>query len=51
MAMTKQIYINDRIIFNIFEELVPEEYLVRKLDNCMNFKFIEEIVGDLYTIG
>ena len=51
MAMTRQTYKNDCIIFNTLEELVPEEHLVRKLDNCMNFKFIEDLVEDLYSMG
>ena len=49
MAMTKQKYKNDCIIMNTIEELVPKEHLVRKLDNCIDFTFIEELVKDLYS--
>lgn len=51
MAMTKQKYKNDCIILSTLEELVPEEHLVRKLDNCIDFRFIEDLVKDLYSIG
>ena len=51
MAMTKQKYKNDCIIFNTLNELVPQDHLVRKLDNCINFTFIEDLVKDLYSIG
>ena len=40
MAMTKQEYKNDCIILSTLEELVPKEHLVRKLDNCIDFRFI-----------
>jgi len=49
MAMTKQTKKNDCIILSTLEELVPAEHLVRKLDNCIDFKFIEELVRDLYS--
>ena len=49
MAMTKQKYKNDCIIFNTLDDLVPQEHLVRKLDNCIDFRFIEELVKDLYS--
>lgn len=49
MAMTKQRRKNDCIILSTLEELVPENHLVRKLDNCIDFTFIEEIVEDLYS--
>ena len=51
MAMTKQKYKNDCIIFNTLNELVPQDHLVRKLDNCIDFTFIEDLVKDLYSIG
>ncbi len=51
MAMTKQIHKNDCIILSTIEELVPKEHLVRKLDHCMDFRFIEDLVKDLYSIG
>ncbi len=51
MAMTKQTKKNDCIILSTIEELVPKEHLVRKLDNCINFTFIEELVSDLYSIN
>lgn len=49
MAMTKQKGKNDCIILNTLDELVPKEHLVRKLDYCMDFTFIEELVSDLYS--
>lgn len=49
MAMTKQNYKNDCMILSTLEELVPKEHLVRKLDNCIDFTFIEELVKDLYS--
>lgn len=51
MAMTKQIRKNDCIILSTLDELVPKEHLVRKLDNCIDFTFIEELVKDLYSIS
>lgn len=51
MAMTKQIIKNDCIILSTLEELVPEEHLVRKLDNCIDFTFIEDVVRDLYSVS
>ena len=51
MAMTKQTHKNDCIILSTLEELVPEEHLVRKLDNCIDFRFIEDLVKDLYSTG
>ena len=49
MAMTKQKSKNDCNILNTLDELVPQEHLVRKLDNCIDFTFIEELVKDLYS--
>ena len=49
MAMTKQKYKNDTIILRTIEELVPEDHLVRMIDTCMDFTFIEEEVKDLYS--
>ena len=51
MAMTKQEYKKDCIILSTLEELVPEEHLVRKIDNCIDFRFIEELVSELYSIS
>ncbi len=51
MAMSKQTYKNDCMILNTLNELVPEEHLVRKLDNCIDFQFIEELVKGLYSKG
>ena len=49
MAMTKQTKKNDCMILSTLEELVPAEHMVRKLDNCIDFRFIEELVSDLYS--
>ena len=49
MAMTRQNHKNDCFILDTLENLVPQEHLVRKLDNCMDFTFIEDSVKDLYS--
>ena len=51
MAMTKQEYKKDCIILSTLDELVPKDHLVRKLDNCIDFTFIEELVKDLYSVS
>jgi len=52
MAMTKQYCKNDCLILRTIEELVPKDHLVRMIDECMDFKFIEDKVKHLYsTIG
>ena len=51
MAMTKQIRKNDCMILSTLEELVPKEHLVRKLDSCIDFTFIEELVKNLYSVS
>lgn len=50
MAMTKQTHKNDYIILSTLDELVLEEHLVRKIENCIDFRFIEELVTELYKI-
>ena len=49
MAMTKQLFKNDSIILRTIEELVPEDHLVRKLEECIDLHFIEDEVEDLYS--
>ena len=49
MAMTKQYYKNDCLILRTIEELVPKDHLVRKIDECMDFSFIEDKVKHLYS--
>ena len=49
MSMTKQKYKNDCIIFDTLENLVPQDHLVRKIERCMDFTFIEYEVKDLYS--
>ena len=49
MAMTRQYCKNDCLILRTIDELVPRDHLVRKIDECMNFKFIEDKVKDLYS--
>lgn len=51
MAMSKQEYKKDCIILSTLEEIVPKEHLVRKLDNCIDFRFIEDRVKELYSVG
>ena len=43
MAMTKQNFKNDYIIFNKLNDLVPQDHLVRKLNNSIDFTFIEDL--------
>ena len=49
MSMTKQKIKNDCIIFDTLENLVPQDHLVRKIERCMDFTFIEYEVKDLYS--
>lgn len=49
MAMTSRLYKNDSIILRTIDELVPLDHLVRKIDACMDFSFIEDEVKDLYS--
>ena len=49
MAMTKQNYKNDCIILSTLEQLVPQEHLVRKIDNCIDFSVIEDWSKNLYS--
>lgn len=49
MAMTKQNFKNDYIIFNKLNDLVPQDHLERKLDNSIDFTFIEDLAKDLYS--
>lgn len=50
MAMTnKQNRKNDSIILYTIEELVPQEHLVRKIENCIDFSFIYPKVASLYS--
>ena len=39
----------NKIINKTLEELVPQNHLVRKLENCIDFRFIEEEVKHLYS--
>ncbi len=38
----------DQIEFTSLEELVPEDHLVRKLENAIDWSFIYELVEDSY---
>ena len=49
MSMTRQSYKKDCIILSTLEDLVPKDHLVRKLDSCIDFTFIENLVKDLYS--
>lgn len=49
MAMTRQRIKNDCMILRTIDELVPKDHLVRMIDNCMDFTFIEDEVEDLYS--
>lgn len=49
MAMTSQKYKNDSIILRTIDELVPKDHLVRKMEACMDFSFIEYEVKYLYS--
>ena len=48
--MTRQKYRNDCIILKTIEEIVPKEHLVRKLDEAIDLKFIEDEVESLYSL-
>lgn len=50
MAMKKQESKNDCMILRTIEELVPKDHLVRKIDECISFKFIEDKVKYLYSL-
>jgi transposase len=39
----------NQIVMSSIEDLVPEEHLLRKIDNAINFDFIYEMVEDLYS--
>ena len=39
----------NKIINKTLEELVPQNHLVRKLENCIDFRFIEKEVKPLYS--
>ena len=47
--MTKQEYKNDCIILSTVEELLTKDYFVIKLDNFIDFRFIENLVKNLYS--
>lgn len=49
MTMTRQTFKNDSIIFRTIEELVPEDHLVRKLEESIDLSFIEDEVEHLYS--
>ena len=49
MAMTRQIYKNDCIIFSTIEDLVPLDHLVRKIEDCIDLSFIEDESEELYS--
>lgn len=49
MSMTKHSYHNDPWVFTNLEELVPQDHLVRKMDRCMDWKFIYPLIDNLYS--
>lgn len=49
MVMTQRYAKNDTIILSTLEQLVPQDHLVRKLDDCMDFTFIYPLVKPLYS--
>ena len=50
MAMTNRDNIKlDSIIMYTLDELVPQEHLVRKLENALDFRFIYPKVQHLYS--
>lgn len=49
MAMTRRSYKNDKIIFNTIEGLVPQDHEVRKLESCIDWRFIYPLVEPLYS--
>lgn len=50
MAMTNRNNIKrDGFIFSTIEDIVPQEHLVRKLENCIDFRFLYPKVKHLYS--
>jgi transposase len=46
--LTKKLAVQDELIFQTLDELVPQEHLVRRLDE-VDYTFIHDIVKDLYS--
>ena len=40
---------NFSMIFNSIDELVPQNHIVRKYEACIDWNFIYDVVGDLYS--
>ena len=49
MAMTRRTVKEDNIILSTINDLVPQDHLVRKLDNCIDWGFIYPLVEPLYS--
>ena len=39
---------NDQIQMVSIDQLVPQDHLLRKIDNCIDFSFIYDLVEDKY---
>ena len=49
MAMTRRNEKHDAIILNTIEGLVPQDHEVRKLESCIDWRFIYPLVEPLYS--
>ena len=49
MTMTKRNSKNDNFIFSTIEQLVPQDHMVRKMESCLDWRFIYPLVEDLYS--
>lgn len=49
MAMTRRIHKNDCVIFDTLESLVPQDHMVRKLEEAIDWEQIYDLVADLYS--
>lgn len=49
MTMKKRPAISDEFILLTYDQIVPEDHLVRKLDHAVDWSFIYDIVEDCYS--
>jgi transposase len=49
MAMTRHHFFHDGYIMNTMEDLVPQDHLVRRLENALDWSFIYPLVENLYS--
>ncbi|MBQ0066055.1 MAG: IS1182 family transposase [Firmicutes bacterium] len=49
MAMTRRTFVRDRFVMDTLEELTPQDHLVRKLEDALDWDFIYPLVENLYS--